>query len=401
MMNAPEVVPDLEYDLELLSRELDKLKTHVFLHTHAAFLGSLMSYLTFHWEPGIETAAVDGNNFYWNPAWFNWLKPEVRKTVLMHELWHCGFLHIPRTGNRDPRIWNYACDIAINNMLEREKYSFEGVEDCWKDQSFGEQPAEEIYDQLILHKLNPPCANPFGNTGKATYNPKGPPQASDGPQGDMKQPTGDDKQAAINNVVQAAHATNLMGGTLPGQITKVLKEFLAPIVPWEAALFRFFEDLLEGDFDWKVRDRRYPSIYLPGETEDRGKLIHFLYMLDVSGSVSDAQVVRFNSEVKFIKDTFKPEKLTLAQFSDVITSVKVFEEDDPFEELVVVGRGGTNWPPVKEYIDRTKPTAVIIFTDLYFSGRITNLENDIPVIWVAINNRTTPVPFGELIHIKA
>lgn len=395
MFNAVTSTSDI--DLTALDRHLDRVKSHVFLGNAAAFLGSLMCQLNFMWTKDIPTAAVDGTNFYWNPDFFTKLTPEAKATVLMHELWHIACLHMLRRGARIPLIWNWACDIHINNKLENEGYSFEGIEDCWKDQSFGDQPPEDIYDQLIIQNLHPPCMNPFGSTGKATYNANGPPQ----PGGDMLDPTAQQKQQAVASVVQAAHSARMsnQAGSIPGEIESVIKQFLAPIIKWEILLARFFEDLLERDYSWQARDRRYPNIYMPGDVEDTGKLEHLIYYLDVSGSVTDAQAVRFNSEVKFIKDTFNPKKLTLVQFDTRITDEKEFLETDPFDEIVIIGRGGTDLRPVHAHIIKSQPTAAIIFSDLWCAP-MDPLPVSVPVIWVAINNLGAEVPFGQIIHIK-
>jgi predicted metal-dependent peptidase len=314
----------------------------------------------------------------------------------MHELGHIALLHIPRVGNRNRLVWNFATDIVINNMLENEGYSFKGVENCWKDQAYGEKPAEEIYDELMANQIQPPPGG--GSWGQIDPNAK----VANGP-GDIIPPL-DPKQAqqAVTNVVQAAHAARIsgQGGSIPGNVETVLKQFLAPVVPWEAALHRFFQDLSEHDFDWRSRDRRFADIYLPGEISDEGRLDHLIYYLDVSGSVTDAQVVRFNSEVKYIKDTFNPKKLTLVQFDTRITSEITFEENDPFDELVVIGRGGTMWAPVRAHIEQHKPTAAIVFSDMGFWDALTKPDHEIPMIWVAISNRGAQVPCGQLIHIK-
>jgi len=397
----PALIEVTDLDLDFLNRELDRTKSHVFRDKNAGFLGALMCYLNFVWDESLPTAATDGINFYWNPNWFLSLVPDARKTVLMHELWHVAFLHMIRLGDRDHLIFNYACDIVINNMLENEGYSFKGIEDCWKDQSYGEQSAEEIYDQLRQKQLHPPCSNPFGNTGKGTLDPNGKPIPGDH-QGDMRQPSAGQTQQAVNNVIQAAHSARMsnQAGSIPGEVEKTLKQFLAPIIPWETALHRFFQDLSETDFSWQVRDRRYSDVYLPGEIEDQGRLEHLVYYLDVSGSVTDAQVIRFNSEVKYIKDTYNPKKLTLVQFDTRITWEKTFLEEDPFDELVVIGRGGTDLRPVRAHMIEHQPTAAIVFSDLYCEP-MERLPTDTPIIWVAIANRSAQVLFGEVIHIKA
>ena len=113
-----------------------------------------------------------------------------------------------------------------------------------------------------------------------------------------------------------------------------------------------------------------------------------MYFLDVSGSVTDEQVIRFNSEIKYIKDVLKPKKLTLVQFDTRISHIDVFEENDSFDKLCVVGRGGTDLRPVREMILKEKPSAAVVFSDLYCAP----MEPiDIPVIFVAVDNRNAAI----------
>lgn len=382
-------VEDASLDLYAITRDLDRTKSAVFLDKrNAAYLGSLMCSLNFTWSRDIPTAATNGVTFWWNPEWFLKLDPEVRKTVLMHELWHVARLHMIRLENRNPRYWNYACDIRINNDLEREGASFFGVEDCWKDQQYdanGIMAEEDIYDLITK--------DPSKINGSSWQDA--------GEEGDMIPLTNQQKQTVINTVVQAVHQAKLSGqaGNLPGGIQEILNKFLEPIIPWQTVLMQFFTDLLNEDYSWKRPNRRYHDMYLPSRFTDDGRLEHLIYYLDVSGSVTDAQALRFNSEVKFIQETLKPQRLTLVQFDTIIQDVKEFKEEDPFDEITIIGRGGTSFVPVREHMIEHKPTAAIIFSDMWCSP-MQPLDDEIPVIWVAIDNRSATVPFGKLIHIK-
>lgn len=372
---------DLDYDF--LQRELDRTKSQVFLGKNAAFLGSLMCSMDFFWNEDEPTASTNGIDYSWNPHWFLSLPPKTRCTVLIHELWHPARLHMLRRGDRDPQYWNYACDIRINNDLENEGYSFEGVEWAWKDHSFdanGRAAEEDIYDQLM--QTMPPI----------------PPQPGGG---DLREPSKEQLHKQVNAVVKAVHQAKLAGqaGSIPGNIEELIKQFLEPILPWEQLLMQFFTDLLDEDYSWKRPNRRYQDLYLPCRFTDDGRLEHLIYYLDVSGSISDKDVLRFNSEVKYIKESLNPAKLTLVQFDTTIRQERVFHEHDLFEEVVVVGRGGTSLVPVREHIHQHKPTAAIIFSDLDCPA-MQPLDYDIPVIWIAVHARGRDVPFGKLIHIK-
>lgn len=382
-----------------LQKDLDRVKSKVFIGNNSAFLGPLMCSMEFHWDTSFPTAATDGLKIWWNPDWFRSLKPESRATVLVHELWHPARMHMHRRGDRDPKIWNYACDIRINNDLENERndagkplYSFEGLEWCWKDHSFdanGRASEEAIYEELLKRGQQPK-----GHTWNS--------QAPDSP-GDMLPATSAQVREQVAAVISAAHQARLSGkpGDIPGEIEEVIKEFLKPVVPWERKLMKFFTDLLEDHHTWSRPNRRHlhTGLYLPSRFTDDGRLAHLRYYLDTSGSIMTKDIVRFNSEVKYVWDTLKPERMTLVQFDTRITKVTEFNEGDTFEEIEVKGRGGTSLREVREDMIKEMPTAAIIFSDLECAP-MEALPFDIPTLWVCIRNRNIAVPFGDLIHIR-
>lgn len=378
-----------EIDERALDLELDKTKSRVFILNNAAFLGCMLANVTFRWDDQISTACIGNNSLSWNPHWFQKLIPETRKTVLVHEIWHEALLHTLRQGSRDPKIWNFACDIFINNGLEDEGYSFVGVEGCWKDQQYRGMNEEAIYDILIKDAIEPPPTGSWGH-------------GDDDDDGDMKKEGAQtDKHTAINNVMRAVQQAKIanQAGSVPGNVIELLNQFLRPKVPWETLLMQFFTDLVEEDYSWARPRRRSPDVYLPSVVTEMSKLDHLMYFQDVSGSVSRQDMIRFNSEVRFVKNRFKPRKMTIVQFDRRIQSVLVIEEDDAFDEIKIIGRGGTSFVPVKQYIEDHKPTAAIIFTDLECTP-MQPPSYPVPIIWVAVNARNIPVKVGKVIHIK-
>lgn len=369
-------------DYNQLNKDLDRTKSKVFLDkNNAVFLGSLMCSLEFKWTEEIETSATDGTNLLWNPQRFLSLPLPSRSTDLSHELWHVARLHQLRRGGRDPQIWNVACDIAIDLVLEQQGFTFEGVNGVDRDKKYKDWVEEDIYDDLMQ---NPPPKMPECTCGMHLMP-------------ESQQLT----QATINTVVQALHQATLVGqaGNIPGVIKDTLKKFLEPVIPWQTVLMQFFTDLLDEDYTWARPNRRYDDIYLPSKFMDEGKLEHLMFFEDVSGSIQQKDSIRFNSEVKYVQETLKPSKLTLVQFDTEIQEVKEYKEEDPFEEFKISTGGGTSLVCVRDYINEHKPTAAIIFSDMLVNP-MEKLEHDIPIIWVAINNKATKVNFGKIIHIN-
>jgi hypothetical protein len=355
-----------------LQKELDRAKSAVFLGNNAAFLGSLMCSTNFVWATDITTAR----------------------------------LHLNRLGDRDHKVFNYACDIRINNELTAEGYSFEGLEGCWRDTKYPPgMPEEDIYDDLIKNQIQPPPQGGWGqpptpcNGGQGGSDPNAPPMVPNNGCDMLPADTGS-MISAVNNVVRAIHQAKLGGeaGTIPGDVELLITKFLTPVLPWELLLNQFMQDLIQEDYSWRHPNRRFPDMYMPSRYQDEGKLTHLIYYEDVSGSISDADCFRFNSEVKYVKETFQPEKMTLVQFDTRITQEIVFHDDDPFDQIRIVGRGGTSLVPVREHILQHRPTAAIIFSDLECAP-MAPLGFDIPILWICIRNGKAQVPFGKLIHI--
>ena len=411
-----------------ITREFDKVKSKIFLGNNAAFLASVMTSLEFYWTTDIKTAATNGAKLWWNPNFFLNMPFEARLTVLLHELWHAALLHIPRMGNRDNKIWNIACDIRINNGLENDGFSFKSIEDCCKDQNYGLMSEEDIYNDLMQNALKIPV-NPMWGNGPCVPSGSGGPQGNQGAQG-QPQPGNPNQQgndpnqtgsgqgdqfdddydmipcdrasnmAAVNNVVRAIHQAKMAGqpGSIPGGLEQIIEKFLRPVVPWETLFQRWMKELLDEDYTWKRPNRRYQDIYLPSRFQNEGRLEHLIFYQDTSGSMTDAELLRNNSEIKYIQETMNPKRLTVVQFDTVIHRIDEFKEGDRYERMVINGRGGTDLRQVREHIIANRPTAAVIFTDLYVNP-MEKLPFSIPVLWVTPSQNVS-VPFGQLIYIR-
>jgi len=392
MLFEPVVFGDETRDYAKLNRALDRVKSRVFMGNDAAFFGPLMSSLNFIWSTEVDTAATDGINMWWNPDFFvdapkKYNSDTFNEFVLRHELWHVGSLHMLRKGDRCPDIWNIAADYRINSNLKAMGCNWGSFPACYNsDYDYPKSLAEEeIYD--LLKKpgsgFKPP-PSPWGN-------------------GDMVSGDDDGTNDAkiINTVVRAITNAKMEGkpGSIPGNLTHIVDTFLTPIVPWEQLLKQWFQDLRDHDFSWARPNRRYSDMYLPSTTQDDGRLSHLMYFQDVSGSITNADIQRFNSELKYVWDEMQPERMTIAQFDTRITKVDELTEGDPFTRIEIVGRGGTCLIPVREMIIETRPTAAIIFSDMQVTP-MEPLPFEIPILWIAVNASGATVPFGKIVHIK-
>ena len=63
------------------------------------------------------TMATDHSTIYYNPDWCAGIAEPELAGVLAHEVMHIVGEHCLRRGARDPRLWNVACDYAINPLI--------------------------------------------------------------------------------------------------------------------------------------------------------------------------------------------------------------------------------------------------------------------------------------------
>lgn len=369
--------PSPQSDIDTL---FNKTKGNLFFQKNAGYLGSLLCQVTFRWDSSIDTAGINPTTFVWNPDFFLSLDKDTRVTVLAHELWHNGYLHSVRLGDRCPDIWNQAADHRINNDLKKHGYYMGGfpylMDPKYEDDSW---TTDLIYDDLISSG-GKPMERPMGSD--VIYTDK---------QGDK-----DKAVSAVVGAMTTARMTGAPAGDMPGEIGMLIDKFLNPKLPWETILYNFFNALVQEEYSYARPNRRYEDPLLRGLTGRNG-LEHLVYFVDVSGSITDEQVLRMNSEVKYIQEQLNPERLTLITFDHGIQDIFEFERDDPFPFIEIHGRGGTSLYEPWEYLKRNQPTACVVFTDLC----VDIPENPgIPLIWVCTDNAYAEVPYGQLIHIS-
>lgn len=399
---------------QVLDELLAKTKGRLFYFYGAGFIGSLLGQHNIVWDEKAETAWCDGETIGLNPWFFFALEKDERVTLLAHEVWHTGFDHMSRIMERDPGTWNQAADYVINNMMDSNGYKFTGLLQIGcLDHQYDNMTTEEVYDSLVQQGYVPPpgmvsliCpqqgqrSDDPGQGGNQGQDPSAPARGPLKPlSGDIRA-AGPDKAIEIKKkIVQAAQISRMSkeAGVIPGETELIIDEFLSPVLPWEVLLARFFNEMSQDDYSMQRPNRRYEDEYLPSLMGNNG-LEHLSFYLDVSGSVTDAQITRFNSEVKHIHDHFGPKRLTLITFDRKIQDVYEFTDNDVFEKIVVNGRGGTSLDPVRQHIKKHKPTAAVIFSDMHCYPM--DPDPRVPILWAIMDNPKAKTTFGRQVHIR-
>ncbi len=98
-------------------------------------------------DSSTDTCYVDGVHLGFNPEFIDQTTSNERIGLWVHEILHLIFLHHLRRGDRDPMLWNIACDLAINPLILQA--GFKMPEGYLYDARFINMTAEKIYDILL------------------------------------------------------------------------------------------------------------------------------------------------------------------------------------------------------------------------------------------------------------
>lgn len=297
-------------------KELDKSRIWVLINM--PFFAELMLQMELIVSREVPTAATNGVYIKVNPDFFLSLSPAERRFLLCHEVMHPAFLHHTRRDQRDPKVWNEACDYAINPMiveygeLRKKQLKTQGSIPAdlkmptggLLDPRFKGMSAEKIYDLLLKHyqkKKGGQGSSGFGKSGRNKSDQGGSSSSSDewkpgdgfkGGFGDVEDfPTLDKKavqKEELDKTTQLIQATMSAkkAGTLPGDLARLLKERLNPKIHWATELQRILSEKAKDNYSWAVPNRRYMTtgFYLPTlDSETYGEIA---MAVDTSGSIT-------------------------------------------------------------------------------------------------------------------
>jgi len=343
---------------------------------------------------GLLTQATDARSMWINREFFTSIPLLQQTTEVVHELLHKILLHPTRRGSRDPKLWNIACDYAVNAIMKLSGFTIPS--DWLLDMQYSGMLAETIYAALLKRvKENPQQAQPQLAPGR--YDVKEPQQ--DGKPLSPEQVTRFEDQ--IKAVVERATANAEAIGALPkGLRLEVARAYQATAEPWYNHLHRYMQSLATASYNWTRFNRRAMlthGVFAPAHyVEALGDVALFI---DTSGSCYQAaQQAQFAMHLNAILAEARPHRLHLYYFDGRVYPGEVIEAGELDIETRPRGGGGTKFEPIFEQLeaDDVVPEVCIILTDLL--GTFPDDEPEYPVVWANVLG-WGEAPFGETIHV--
>ena len=379
-----------QYRTQLCQQILQNCRNE--LYSYFPYLDGAFASVSYEADPQVYAMGTDGNFFYYNVSFL--MKQYVQNASsvrrgYLHMLLHCLYLHLFLEKDLDRQKWNLACDIAVEQTIEKEHLSALCLpENPVREQVFrilGDRSlaAQEIYKMLET--------NAFSFT-----------------QEELEAAFLFDDHSLWDAVTQEEHRAGLRKkwekvlsytgrnknvqsrrrGTRKGTDQEAVDEIPKSRYDYRRFLKQFSVPREEVELDTESFDyvfycygmEHYGNMPLiePLEYKEVNRLEELVIAIDTSSSCSKEVVQQFLAETYEIlsqrENFFRKMKVYIIQCDSFIQDVAIIHSEEEWKEyskeITIQGRGGTDFCPVFQYIEEQKKAkeikrlkALIYFTD--------------------------------------
>ncbi|WP_110514456.1 vWA domain-containing protein [Herpetosiphon llansteffanensis] len=368
------------------------------LRTRSAYFATLVLFAPVVAATNVNQSATDGERVYVNPDYFATLRQQDQDRLILHQVLHAALLHIPRRGNRNPQIWNTACDIVLNGIVS----TIEGI-GCdpltQRDPELEALSVEEVYELLVRDPSRYPLTDSLDLLEATEADRSG----LSG-QGGFEQETRGTKRNAVLEAHwrNARHQADLIAlmvaqGSLPSSMRRELSSTDPENLDWRTYLWRY---LVQTPTDFVGFDRRFISrgLYLDALA---GESLQVFVAVDTSGSIDERHLKLFMDEVQGILRSYPHISCDLFYVDAEAHGPFQLTAYSPIPEPI--GGGGTDFRPFFQALEGLirphMPVVAVYLTDGY--GSFPAMPPDYPFLWVVVAGGldSEAFPFGEAIRL--
>lgn len=414
------------------------LKSRLRILVNNGFYGLLLMHMVYAIDESCETAATDGKRIYFAPKFLDELDDSELDFVMMHEIVHVVLQHCLRYGDRDKELFNVACDIVVNSnimlsvgndvkFITLKKYG-ESMHVTPNGDEGHKYTAEQVYEMLqdgssLSNTSKNTLAKQGMNGKKGGKNSRGNDKGIEGGENSKEENSWDDhtrwgkqndnermKDVWAKRFQDAYEVMKIreackQRGLVPRFAERLFEELKKPQTDWRQILNEFIQEEIV-DYSFLPPDRRYDEnpFFLPDFNEKDEHPEDILFMIDTSGSMSDAMITAAYSEVKGAIDQYDGKlKGWLGYFDAAVIEPQYFENEEEFKVIRPKGGGGTDFKVIFDYIRENMqeklPVCVIILTDGIAPFGREEMAMGIPVLWL-LNNQEIQPSWGKVARIE-
>jgi len=392
------------------------------------------------------------------------LQTEELETIILGTILKIGLLHMIRGRDKDPELWNAACNIYISNLLSREKYKLpDDIAPIIAEFNLIDDDEETIYDRLASQRASeisqtensPSLPSENASEGEEEDSHKESEETEDDNRDSSNQcsPSQETKAnktaAAVNNtmgrmqrrlqennsenneysdvqnisqnreepisdekiekIVQQAIMMGQKAGDTPGYLSEKITNLRKTNFNLRNIIEKFAHSCKDDRYNWMKPERRYHNndFLIPSIT---GETFDICIAFDTSGSCYEI-VKRILGVIYEVNEAMygEPEPIHLLYCDCGKPQHQIWRKKTDFPQIENAG-GGTSFRPVMEWvIAQNKKEPGKIKNLLYITDGECNdygKNPQISVIWLILDifgtakEAAQAIPFGKKIIIS-
>jgi predicted metal-dependent peptidase len=355
------------------------------------------------------TAKTNGVNVIYGRAFVDSLNDKQLAFLILHENMHKAYRHLvvwEKLWKKNAQLANAACDYVINLQIRDYDPSGSDVEMPTDangevlgliDEKYRGMDAHQVF--LLLEKQQQEQGGSGGEgEGMDEHDWE---NAQDG--------TPEEQEQIAKEIESALRQGAILAGKMGGGVSREMQDLLTPKVNWKDALRDFVKTSTQGkdQTTWRRLHKRYigMDIIMPSTYDE--KVGSIVVAVDTSGSIGNAELAQFLSEVKCICDEVSPEKIDLLYWDTNVAGHETYmgaELASLTETTQAKGGGGTSPECVPHYMkeNRLEPECVIMLTDGFIGRQDPNdWQIGKPVMWCIKGNPRFDIDVvGKVVHVE-
>ena len=346
------------------------------LYLDFRYLDTALNTLIFQARPELHTFATDGICLYYSTEQILRLYPDnplFLNRAYLHSVFHCIFRHLWMRKQRDPDLWNLACDITVEwiiDSLRKPSVSriLSGIrvrlyEDLKEKKipitaanlyRYLQESGDPVFCQVLArefvvddHRLWPrdPASSPSASKAGKKWEQIGR-RASQ----ELETRGGEDGEGA------QALRTQIKSG----RSRRSYAEFLRKFTVLQEELHLDQDSFDPGLYSYGLRLYKNMPLIEPQESREINKIAEFAIVIDTSYSTSGDLVKHFLEKTfEIIRDRdsfFRESRIHIIQCDDRVRADHVISREEEIEPLLaqfdLLGGGSTDFRPAFAYVNQ-------------------------------------------------
>lgn len=365
-----------EWENEMCLKILELVKNELYIDFR--YLDIALSALTLTPNETLLSTATDGISLFFPPEQILRVfrsNPLFLNRAVLHSVFHCIFRHLWIRGNRDESLWNLACDITVEWIIDSfEKKSvnraLSGIRtNIYNDFRQYNIPvtAANIYRYLLpdvsenTERLNQLLAEFF--TDDHRFWPKDPsayPSAAKAGQSWDKISRRMEQELNLQGNDSASGVNAMQTQIKEGKSRRSYKDFLRKFTVLQEELHCDYDEFDLNYYSYGLRLYKNMPLIEPLESREVMKISEFVIVIDTSYSTNGTLVQKFLEETFQIiqeRDSFfHKSQIRIIQCDNQVHSDTIIKNSEDIIKLLhnfeLIGGGGTDFRPAFSYINK-------------------------------------------------